>query len=346
MNDLEFKQYMRQMDDDLILHSILEANKITKQPIKIGDITIPADKETFNKMWLAKEFDKIEPSQHLKINPLSLLRTSLHMGRYEWDDYFFMERENLLFMTAQQLWNDSDYYATISINIVNILTISSKTKIKMQKGNQDITSYYLKCPPEEIMFPDVEDTPDNLSIKYSHPTLLKIFKEIVLRYQYLCNKSNDEMISIYMKEINELYRKIKFIQTLIYSDVNNVVKKFNLIKHNYLQVDPEIADISNEPDEFQDISYKEALYKFYIYCVSPEITSPMTLRKAIFLGNIVIQYEEFQKIIINYLFPLIYCIKQGKIKTIGSQMILEYLRPEYITDRFIAEKITNILQSI
>lgn len=354
MNDLEFKQYMRQMDDDLILHSILEANKITKQPIKIGDITIPGDKETFNKMWLAKEFDKIEPSQYLKINPLSLLRTSLHMGRYEWDDYFFMERENLLFMTAQQLWKDSDYYATISINIVNILTISSKTKIKTPKeGNnfdhtygQDITSYYLLGPPEALMFPDVEDTPDNLSIKYSHPILLKIFKEIVLRYQHLCNKSNDEMISIYMKEINELYKKIKFIQTLMYYDVNKVVTNFKQMKRNYLEVDQEIKDISEEPDEFQDMSYEEALYKFYIYCTSPEIVNPRSLCKAHFLGTLVVYYEDIKNMVMHYLLPLICCIKQNKLQTIGSQMILEYLRPKCITNRYIADKITNILQSI
>ena len=59
----------------LILHSILDANKNEKQPIKIGDITIPADKESFNRMWLAKAFDDIDPSHRLKINLLSLMVT-------------------------------------------------------------------------------------------------------------------------------------------------------------------------------------------------------------------------------------------------------------------------------
>jgi hypothetical protein len=252
MNDQEFEQYARQMDDDLILHSILEANKNKKQPIKIGDITIPADRKEFNKMWLAKEFDNIDPSQRLRINPLSLLRVSLHIDRYEWDTYFFMQRENLLHMSARKMWRDSDYYMRITVNIINILSITSNSKIKnITMANlsslnpfdcdydynydydYDLTSHYLSGPPEALMFPDVDDTPDNLTIKYSHPVLLKIFREIILRYQHLCNRSNEERIGIYINEINKLYIKIKFIQRLIYFGVNQVVEHFKKIKHNF-----------------------------------------------------------------------------------------------------------------
>jgi hypothetical protein len=362
MNNQEFEQYGRQMDDDLILHSILDANKINKQAIKIGDITIPADRETFNKMWVAKAFDDIDPTHHLRINPLSLLRTSLHIGRYKWDEYFFMQRENLLHMSARKMWKDSDYYMRISTNTINILTISSKSKIKditmaHQKKlpsldsfkedddyDNDLTSYYLSGPPEALMFPDVDDDLDNLTIKYSHPVLLKIFRESVLRYQHLCIRSTEERISIYIEEINELYIKIKFIQSLMYSGMNQVVEKFKKIKHNYLQVDPEITEISQEPNEFQEISYKEALYKFYIYCVSPEVVTTKTLIKAHFLGNIVIQYEDINHLVKNYLLPLTSSIKQDKLKSVCCQIILAYLRPRCVTEHYTTEKILTIIK--
>jgi hypothetical protein len=128
--------------------------------------------------------------------------------------------------------------------------------------------------------------------------------------------------------------------------VNKVVTNFKQMKRNYLEVDPEIKDISEEPDEFQAISYEEALYKFYIYCTSPEIVNPMSLCKAHFLGTLVIYYQDIKNMEMHYLLPLICCIKQNKLQTIGSQMILEYLRPKCITNHYIADKITNILQSI
>ena len=358
MNDQEFEQYARQMDDDLILHSILDANKDKKQPIKIGGITIPADRETFNRMWLAKAFDDIDPLRRLKINPLSLLRISLHMERYQWDDYFFMQRENLLHMSARKMWQDSDYYMRISTNTINILTISSKSKIKdisMAKTklpslnpfeqddyDDDLTSHYLSGPPEALMFPDVDDTADNLTIKYSHPVLLKIFRECVVRYQYLCIKSTEERISIYIKEINNLYIKIKFIQKLMYFGVKPVVEKFKRIKHNYLEVDPEITDINQEPDEFQDVSYKEALYKFYIYCASPEVITQTTLCKAQFLGDIVIQHDNITNIVKHYLLPISSCIKQDKLKSVCCQIILAYLRPSCVTECYMVEKMMSI----
>jgi hypothetical protein len=191
------------------------------------------------------------------------------------------------------------------------------------------------------MFPDVDDTPDNLTIKYSHPVLLKIFREIVLRYQHLCNRSNEERIGIYINEINKLYVKIKFIQKLMYIGVNQVVEYFKKIKNNYLEVDPEITDINQELNEFQEISYKEALYKFYKYCVSPEIISPMSLCKANFLGNIVIQYEDINHIVKHYLLPMSSCIKQDKLKSVCCQIIFTYLRPSCLTEHYMREKMNN-----
>jgi len=351
MNPQEFEQYAREMDHELILNSIKETNKKTKQAIQIGNITIPSDKNLFNQMWLSKAFDKIEPSQRLQISPLSLSCINLHMGRYQWDDYFFLQRENLLHMSPYKIWRDSEYYTTISITIINILTLTSKSKIKNIHNTSDqdcynsfeddmneLTEYYLSGPPEALMFPDVDDS----TIKYSHPVLLKIFREVVLRYQYLCNRSNAERISIYFKEINELYFKIKFIQKLMYSGIKHVVDYFKQIKLKYLHFDPEIVDINEEPNKFQDISYKEALYKFYIYCISSETTNAKTLCKSYFLGDVIIQYEDIKHLVKHYLISLASCIKHDKLKTVCSHMILAYLKPNIVSDCYIMEKMTNL----
>ena len=365
MNDQEFEAYMAQMDDELILQSILQKIKDNPEhPIKIGNITIPGDKETFNKMWLAKAFDDIDPSLRLKLNPLSLMRNSLHMGRYEWSEYFFKMRENLLYRSPRQLWKDGEYYTRISIDVYNILTLTLKGNLKITRKihslslnamdedyndeTNNITQKYLSGPPEDLMFPhdinDCENSADEIAIIYSHPFLTKIFREIVLRYQHLCNRSNEERISIYMDEINELYSKIKFIQRLMYFGVKSVIYSFKEIKYNYLDIDPTIRDINQEPNEFQDIPYKEALYKFYIYCASPEKISPAHLAKAYFLGNVVVQYEEIKRIINSYILPLSSCIRQDKLKSVCCQIILMYLKPTLITERYIISKMASIFK--
>ena len=355
MNDQEFEAYMRQMDDDLLFNLYADNNKST---IKIGNIIIPADKETFNKMWLAKEFDNIEPSLRLKINRLSLLHTSLHFGRYQWDEYFFKKREDLVHTSARKLWKNSEYYIDISIKTNNILTLTSKRKIKdmsLEKlpsldifeneydNDNDLIQYYLSGPPEALMFPDIDDDTDKLSIVYSYPDLIRIFRTTVLRYQHLCNKSNEERINIYMSEISELYNKIKFIKELMYFGVKFAMHKFIEIKHNYLPIDPEIRDINEEPNEFQDISYKEALYKFYIYCASPELTTKINIYKAHFLGDVILHYEDIKCIIKNYLLPLSSCIRQDKMRSVCCEIILTYLKPRYVTERYITSKMVSII---
>jgi hypothetical protein len=355
MNDQEFEAYMRQMDDDLLFNLYADNNKSS---IQIGKTIIPADKETFNQMWLAKEFDNIEPSLRLKINRLSLLHTSLHFGRYQWDEYFFKKREDLLHTSARKLWKTSEYYIDISIKTNNILTLTSKRKIKnmsLEKlpslnifedeydDDSDLIQYYLSGPPEALMFPDIDDDTDKLSIVYSNPYLIEIFRTIVLRYQHLCNKSNEERISIYMSEILALYNKIKFIQELMYFGVKCVMHKFIEIKHNYLHIDPEIRDINEEPNKFQDISYKEALYKFYIFCTSRELTTPINICKAHFLGDVIIHYEDIKNIIKNNLLPLSSCIRQDKLRSVCCEIILTYLKPTCVTEQYITSKMVSII---
>jgi hypothetical protein len=365
MNEEEYEAYMRQMDDDIIFNTFLTENEQEAKPIKIGKIIIPGDRETFNQMWLEKAFDNIDPSQLLKINTLSLLRKSLHMGRYNWDEYFFKKRDDLLHTSADKIWKDSDYYMEISMNIFDILTLTSKSQLKIMglikpqhltskkyyisfgdKDDNKIIQKYLSGPPEDLMFPhsinESKSQADQISIIYSHPQLIKVLREITLRYQYLCNKTNEERISIYMKEITELYMKIKFIQSLMYFGVSHTIRHFKEMKHNYLNVDPETNDITQEPNEFQEVSYKEALYKFYIHCSSPEKMSLVVINKAHFLGNIVVQHEDITRIITSYLLPLSSCIKQDKLKTVCCQIILSYLRPKCVTDRYITSKMLSI----
>ena len=351
MNDEEYEAYMRQMDDDIVFNTFLTENEQQSKPIKIGKIIIPGDRETFNQMWLEKAFDNIDPSQLLKINTLSLLRKSLHMGRYNWDEYFFKKRDELLHTSAQKIWKESDYYMEISMNIYDILTLTSKSHLKKyyisyDDDENEIIQKYLSGPPEDLMFPhsinEFKTEADRISIIYSHPELIKVLRETTLRYQYLCNKTNEERISIYMKEITELHIKIKFIQTLMYFGVSHAINKYKEMKHNYLIVDPEIKDIMQEPNEFQEISYKEALYKFYIHCMSPEKISLVIINKAHFLGNIVVQHEDITRIITCYLLPLSSCIKQDKLKTVCCQIILSYLTPKCVTDQYITRKILSI----
>lgn len=357
MNDQEFEAYMTQMDDELILQSLIKSiEENSEEPIQIGNTTIPGDEETFNQMWLAKAFDDIDPSLRLKINPLSLMRNSLHMGRYQWNNYFFKQRENLLYMSARQMWKKSEYYSQIFVNTINILTLASKINLKNVNIKKlpslnyyeedvddiDMTQHYLSGPPEALMFPHIDDDTDHLSIIYSHPELTQIFRKIVLRYQHLCKISNEERTSIYMLEITDLFNKIKFIQNLMYFGVNQVVKLFKSNKYNYLQVDPAMRDINQEPNEFQDVSYKEALYKFYIYCASPELTSVNTICKAHFLGSVVIQFEEIKRMIKFYILPLSSCIRQDKLRSICCQIILAYLKPSCISEHYIINKLSLI----
>ncbi len=351
--------------DELKLRTILQSIKNTgdnPQPIILGNIIIPGDVETFNQMWLAKAFDDIKPSDRLQISPLSMFRTCLHMGRYEWCEYFYKQRENLLHMSPYKIWKASEYYSYISINTINILKLTPDSRLTIWKGvklsdlgrcnddNDDdagVISEYLLGPPERLMFPDdineFENESDKVTIVYRHPVLTQLFREIVLRYQYLCNKSNEERINIYIDEINVLYEKIKFIQTIMYFGVKQTIYLFKKMQYNYLFEDPETREINQEPNEFQDISYKEALYKFYIYCISLEEITETTLEKIYFLGDVVNHYDDIRDIVMNCIIPLSSCVIQDKLKTSCCQIILLYLAPKSVKERYLMQKMAAMI---
>jgi hypothetical protein len=267
-----------------------------------------------------------------------------------------MQRKNLLYKSAYQIWKDSEYYTNILINTCNILLLSQYNRLKIwsdiklsdlsyddDTNERNLMQRYLLEPPEKLMFPDdinefTEDS-DKIINTYRHPLLIKIFRQHVLHYQYLCNKSNEERISIYMDEINDLYNKIKFIQTLIYFGVKKVIYRFKETKYNYLSDDPEIKCINQEPNLFQDISYKEALYKFYIYCMSREKINSIILDKLYFLGDVVTHFQDICHIIINCIIPLSSCIRQDKLKQVCGQVILSYLKPNCVSDQYIMQKL-------
>jgi hypothetical protein len=339
MNDLEFNTYLREMEDDYLFNLHVSASSDKKLPIKMGNITIPNDKETFNKMWIEKAFDDIDENTRLKINPLSLLKNDLHIGRYKWDEYFFRKREDLMCMSALKIWRNSEYFMRMTMDIYNILKLSVQCDPMLEYADNPI-EYYLSCPPEVLMYPDIDIM---LDVNYSHPVLVKIYREIVLRYQYLGKKTDDERTSIYIEELNDLYIKIKFIQKLMYFGVESVIRYFKVLKQNYMNKDPLISDIKNEPNQFQETSYKEALYKFYLFCISYEVSSPTIIEKAHFLGNTVIHFEEIKLLITNYLLPLSSCIKQDKLKTVCCHQILCYLKPEMVTNEYIIKKLASTL---
>ena len=70
MTEDDFEDYMATIDGTMT-YDYFSNNK--NSPIQMGDITIPADKNVFNKMWLDKAFDKIDPSLFIKINPAAFV---------------------------------------------------------------------------------------------------------------------------------------------------------------------------------------------------------------------------------------------------------------------------------
>ncbi len=95
----EFEEYMATIDGTMTYDYFNENKNL---PIQIGHVTIPADKNIFNKMWLDKAFDNIDPALFIKINRGLML--GLHIGRYEWSDYFFLRREELMNISAYKMW--------------------------------------------------------------------------------------------------------------------------------------------------------------------------------------------------------------------------------------------------
>ena len=236
-------------------------NTEPKYNMIIGGIIIPDDRETFNRMWLNNEFDQINPALLIRNHPPLLHRQT--NGLNTWENTFFDRRQDLQYMTASQMWEQNIYYAYLTQEIANIIwmydPLSDGNILSGVTWLPDIP-LYLSQQPDLLMSPRT-----NLPLIYTHPQLRIIYRDQIVRFQLIANKTNNERISIYMDEIFDLSKKIQFIQMLSYYDVKIVIRRFKQYKNNYLIEDPDIRDIKQEPNEFSDISYIEALYKFYVF---------------------------------------------------------------------------------
>jgi hypothetical protein len=338
MTEDDFEDFMATIDGTMTYDYFVN-NKI---PIQIGDITIPADKKLFNKMWLNKEFDNIDPALFIKINR-SLIR-GIHTGRFEWSDYFFLKREQLMNISAYKLWTTSEYYNSLLLEVNKIICFALHYDIySLQSKNyyyeEDLYSYFLKSP-EHIMFPKLHSNVNpNLHMNSS---LLRILTNIVERFQHLGKKTHNERTSIYMQEFLELSSKIQFIHTIMYFGYEVAIHKFKMKKGNYLtEVDNEIKDIEIEPNAFTEEPYKTYLYKLYLFCMSEKSITKEIADKFQFLIYVLSHYKEFVGIAISYVIPFCSLIKQSRIKTECSYYVLEYLTPKYITSDYVIKKLSK-----
>jgi hypothetical protein len=330
MNKQEFDNFMAQIDGDLIYNNYVNDDENNKRPIQMAYITIPGDKKTFNQMWLDKIFDYIDTDLRMKIKPV--LYNHIPKGIYQWDDYFFKRREDLMFMTAVELWESSEYYDRIALEIDKLYPIYQPNNYQ-----KEIVSRYISLPVEDIMFPN-----KTREVEHMNPLLFQIYKDTVTRFQYIIRKMNSERISIYMGEMESLSYKIQFIHILIYFGFDPIIYKFFNIKEKNISVRGAITDdIEEEPNEFIEEKYRVTLYKFYLLCNSDKHITKEITDKTDFLASMLLNYDDIICLIQNYMLPLCSCIRRDKLKTICCQIILNYLRPKYVTDRYIEGKVTR-----
>jgi len=339
MTEDDFEDYMATIDGTMT-YDYFSNNK--NSPIQMGDITIPADKNVFNKMWLDKAFDKIDPSLFIKINRGLML--GLHIGRYEWSDYFFLRREELMNISAYKIWTTSEYYNSLLLEVDKIIRFALHYEMYSPQSKytseEELYSYFEKSP-EHIMFPK---THDSKPILHMDPCLLRILRNIVERFQHLGKKTHNERTSIYMREFLELSHKIQFIHTIMYFGYEAVMYKFKMKKGNYLtEIDYEIKDIENEPNVFLEEPYKIYLYKLYLFCISEKYITKEITDKFQFLIYVLSNYKDFVGITKSYMFPLCSLVKQARIKTECCYYVLEYLTPKYITNDYAIKKLSKTL---
>lgn len=302
------------------------------QSFKVGDIIIPGDIKLFNKMWLDKEFDKIDPALFDPTHRRIMYRGDNRI--HTWKDTFFTKRLDLTYMSAIDIWENSTYYLYFTLEIHKILHTSHPLKLNALNidCSKEMVQKYLSLTPEALMFPE------NKAIVYTNSKLLSIYRDLIMRFQLIGNKTNDERTSIYMSELYDVSKKIQFVQMLSYYGLDATIIRFKKFKNNYVVNDPEIRDIQC----FWETGYKEALYKFYTFCISSEIISKEIADKAHDLGTIVIHHDDIRQLVSCYLLPLLSSIKQDKLKTICCQVVLSYLRPEIVTEQYIVERLTFV----
>jgi hypothetical protein len=303
------------------------------QSYRVGNMVIPGDIKLFNQMWLNKDFDKITPED---FDP-DLIPTMFRGYNFDrpWDITFFSERKKLMYMTAKEMWDNSICCSIMRTEINQTLHCKNPLEASRFEYNssQEMIEDYLSQSPEMLMF--TEDK----AIVYKNPRLLPIYRELIARFQLLIRKTNDERISIYLEELRKVSEKIRFIQTLSYYGLEATIIRFKKFKNNYLEKDLQIKDIKIEPmlhdDGFWKTSFKKALYDFYSLCVSPEKETEDNIKKVYFIGNTVIHYEDITRLTSSYLLPM----RSSIMPTICCQVIMSYLKPACIAERYVVEKL-------
>jgi hypothetical protein len=314
-----------------LLEEVSTALKVD-QSYKVGDIIIPSDIKLFNKMWLDKDFDKIDPALFKPKHRGTMYRGDNRM--HTWENTFFTRRQDLTYRSAIDIWENSTYYLYFTLEVNKILHTSHPLENALLNHDftKEMVKNYLSLTPLALMFPE------NKAVVYTNRKLLLIYRDLIARFQLIGNKTNDERTSIYLSELYSVSKKIQFIQTLSYYGLDATICRFKNFKNNYLVNDPEIRDIRC----LWETGYKEALYKFYTFCISSEILSKEITDKARDLGTIVIHHEDIQRLVSCYLLPLMSSIKQDKLKTICCQEVLSYLRPSCITEQYIVAKLVFV----
>ena len=306
---------------------------------KVGDIIIPGDRAEFNRMWLNKDFDKIV------LDPLISLP---HMyretnARKFWHTYFFVRRQELECETAEELWINSPFHSTIMFEIEALLftycPYETLSQVPWSTSKEEVLAKkqrYLFEPATSLMFQET-DKP----IIYSDPQLLSIYRSLIERFQILARKTDDERICDYMDDLLEVSRRIQFIQSLCYLGLKNTILKFKSHNNNYLISDPEIRELKMEPDGFSETNYKHSLFKFYKFCVSPEKLTPAIQDKVYHLWTTLLCHQDIRRLVSSYILPMRSSIKQDKLHAICSQLILSYLTPTCVTERYVVGKLNR-----
>jgi len=310
-------------------------------------IKIPDNITNFNKMWLEKVFDKIilgpDAYDELSIPRVGLYRE--YNGRKYWDTYFFIRREELECRTAEDLWLNSPFHSDMirEIELLSFTYCPYKTTDQIPWSTSRQESFekkhrYLTEPATTLMFQE-SDKP----IVYMDPHILDIYRSTIERFQIIARATDEQRVCIYLDDLSETSRRIQFIQSLCYIGLEATIHKFKHYKNNYLFSDPEILELIREPNEFLETGYKESLYKFYKFCVSPERISPELEEKLAHLGAIVLHHQEIRLMVSSYILSLTSSIKQTTLHLNCSFKVLEYLKPSCISREYIMSKLENVL---
>ena len=312
----------------------------TPQSYKVGDIIIPGDRSEFNRMWLNKDFDKIILYPELVQLPHMYRETN---DRKFWHTYFFIRRRELGCETAEELWINSPFHLNMMREIELLLftycPYDISNKIPWSSSKEEFLAKkqrYLFEPATSLMFQET-DKP----IIYSDPQLLSIYRSLIERFQILARKTDDERICDYMDDLIEISQRIQFIQSLCYLGLKKTIYKFKTHNNNYHIVDLEIREFKLEPDGFSETSYKHLLYKFYKFCISHEKLSQAVKEKVVYLWTTLLYHQDIRLLVSSYVLPMRSCVKQDKLHAICSQLILNYLRPTCVTERYVVGKLNR-----